>query len=1169
MTSTNIAESLNRLLQRGVQLWADAATDQLRFRAPKGALAEEHRDWLAAHKAEVLAHLRSETEFPLTFGQERLWFLDQLEPGSAFYNMPLSYRLRGPLNPEALEKSFNEVINRHAVLRTTFSMQQERPVQSISPSLFVPLSRVDLRHVPVGSREDKAEQLLEKGANEPFDLAAGPLIRTTLYQLDEQDYLLFLNLHHIVADGWSLRNVLHQELASLYDGFCRGETPALPPPPIQFADFARWQRQATSNDHLAEQVAYWRKQLDGYPSMLQLPTDHSRPMSQTFRGSMEYFTLPAPLGDRLRDLSRQQNVTLASTFQAAFNLLLHRYTGQDDILIGFPIASRSQPELEKVIGFITNTLVLRTDLSGNPSFSELLSNVHQTALEAYAHQDVPFAKLVEELQPDRYLNQTPFFQVMFGMSSSSDSLALAGIETASMCIHYSNTAKFDLSLLVAESGQEVRLRLEYNLDLFERETIKRLIGHFLTLLEGIVANPDVPIWTLPMQSDGERQQLSAWNRTLVDFPRDKCIHELVETQAERTPGEIAVQFTDESGQRSQLTYGELDCRANQLAHHLQKLGVGPDVLVGICLDRSMDMVVGLLATLKAGGASVALDPTHPQEHLRFMIEDARMAALITQESLRSMIPTGLDLSLVSMDTIWQDLADERTDKPSSTVSGENLIYAIYTSGSTGMPKGIGFPHQAFLNMLQWQQHHPILSNKMRTLQYSTFGFCVSFQEIFYTWLMGGTLVLLPDATRRDMNRLARLLVEEEIEALYLPFTALKHLAEVYGRDSGGNGAIPLPTTLRAVVTAGEPLRLTDSIREWFTQLKDCSLHNQYGASETHVVSAFTVTGPTESWPAIAPIGTPIANTQIHIVDRNNQPVPVGVPGELCVGGIALAKGYLNDPELTRQKFVPDPFAVANGDRTELNPGSTPAMTDPPRLYKTGDLARYLSDGNIEHLGRIDQQAKIRGFRLELEAVEAVIRQFPSIRDTVVLVHENTEGVKRLVAYLVASGDDEHVGSSSADQSVVYSTLRRYLKTKLPDYMVPAIYLRLNSLPVNANGKLDQQALLSLVEQDRPELEMAFVEPRSDTEAALAEIWAEVLELERVGVYDNFFDLGGHSLLATQILSRMLATFDIELPLRVLFESPTVADLTVAMTQFAAEQVDEDVLAQLLDQCEST
>ncbi|MBT9588633.1 amino acid adenylation domain-containing protein [bacterium] len=1147
MTNTNIAESLQELYDQGIQLWADAS-GQLRFRAPRGALTEDRRTWLRHHKTEVLAYLQGATEFPLSFGQERLWFLDRLEPASAFYNVPFTYRLRGALNPTALEQSLNAVVARHAILRSSFTTREGRPVQVIQSKRRVPFLQVDLRLFPACEREAEAQRQLATDANTPFELAAGPLFRAILFQLEEHDWLLFLNLHHIVADGWSIRNVFHPELASLYQGFCSGEAPPLPVPPFQFSDLARWQRQSSSDPHLAQQLDYWRQQLAGCSGLLQLPTDHPRPMSQTFRGSMELFTFPPSLYADLKALSRAQSVTMASTLQAAFSVLLHRYTGQEDILIGFPIANRSDPDLEKLVGFITNTLVLRTNLAGNPTFTEVLARAHQTALEAIQHQDLPFAKLVQELQPDRYLNQTPFFQVMFGMTSggANDSLKLAGIEPAPMRIYNNDTAKFDLSLLISEDGETARVRLEYNLDLFERETMLRLVQHFVTLLTGIVTRPEERIMSLPLLPEGELAQLSRWNENVVDFPQSDCLPQRLAAQVERTPSQVAVLFTDEAGQHSSLTYDELNCRANRLAHFLQGLGVGPNHLVGICIERSLDMVVGLLAILKTGGACVALDPTYPQETLQFMIQDSGMAVLLTQEKLLSRLPQGSNLTAICMDTIWQTVADPSDHNPKAQVSGEDLVYAIYTSGSTGLPKGIGFPHRALANILQWHLKHPILGRKARTVQYSTFGFCVSFQEIFLTWLTGGTLVLIPDAIRRDMTRMARFLAREAIEALYLPFTALKNLAEVYAEDA----AMPLPTSLRAVVTAGEPLHLTSSLRSWFSRLGDCSLHNQFGASETHVVTTCTL-GPLERWPSVAPIGRAVANTQIHILDRQLQPVPIGIPGELCVAGVALANGYLNDPELTRQKFLANPF-----ERPQ-------AAWD--RLYRTGDLARYRSDGSLEHLGRIDQQVKIRGFRLELEAVESVIRQFSTIRDVVVLVPENDQGIPRLIAYVVACDDGRGDWASTSRQAALFGNLRRFLKTRLPDFMVPAVYLLVDELPLNVNGKLDRQALLALLAQERPELETSFVAPRTEMEKTLAEIWANVLGLERVGVFDNFFDLGGHSLLATLVVSRVRTALQVELPLHQLFEAPTVVDLAIALTQISAQSVDSDLLTDLLAQ----
>jgi amino acid adenylation domain-containing protein len=1056
---------------------------------------------------------------PLSWGQEQLWFLAQLEPDTPVYNEPCTIRFTGAINVDALSKALNEIIKRHESLRTRFITVDGQPVCAIAPPDTFNLTVVDLRVFPQELREAEALQIATKEAKLLFDLTTNPLLRATLMRLADFDYRLILTFHHIIIDGVSLYSVFLKELAALYEAFSTGRPSPLAPLPVQYADFAVWQRQWLTQEILESQLDYWKQQLADLP-VLQLPYDHPRPKKGTFRGAKQCLVLSFDLTQALKTLSQQEGVTLYMTLLAAFKTLLYRYTGQDDIVVGTMSANRNRPELEWLIGYFLNTLVLRTDMSGTPSFRELLKRVRQVTLGAYAHEDLPFEKLVQTLQPERNLSQNPLFQVAFAPQPPMPSLN--GDWTINQLDIQTDTAKFDLLLDVEERPESIIGRLEYNTDLFDANTISRMIGHFQTLLEGIVTNREQRVSELPLLTEQEQHQLLfEWNNTTKEYPQDKCIHQLFEEQVERSPDAVAVVFEGE-----QLTYLQLNAKANQLAHHLQSLGVEPDVPVGICVERSIEMVVGILGILKAGGAYVPLDRSYPEERIAFMLENAQVRVLLTQRQLIESLPLH-QASLICLDTDWQVIARQSEENPAIGVTPDNLAYVIYTSGSTGKPKGVTMSHHSLSNLIQWQVENSTASIGTKTLQFSPISFDVSFQEIFSTWCAGGTLVLILEEIRRDPVQLLRFLASEEIARLFLPFVALQQLAEV------ADGHEAVPTSLREVITAGEQLKITRQIANWFTKLKNCTLHNQYGPSESHVVTAFTLTDSPSYWPALPPIGRPIANTQIHILDAQLQPVPIGVPGELYIGGIALALCYLNRPDLTDQRFIPNPFTNKPGER----------------LYKTGDKARYLPDGNIEFLGRIDYQVKIRGFRIELGEVEAMLAQHPQVQEAVVICREDIPGNKYLAAYVVPK-----VEALSSASSPTISELRSFLKAKLPDYMVPGAFVFLEAMPLTPNGKVDRRALPA-PDSSRRELEDKFVAPSTPTEEIVAAIWAEVLGLQQVGINDNFFELGGHSLLATQIISRIREAFKIELPLRHLFEAPTIASLdhSIETAQLAGTQ----------------
>ena len=1042
---------------------------------------------------------------PLSFSQQRLWFLDQLEPGSSAYNMPLAIRLTGRLKVAGLQQSLGEILRRHEVLRTTFITEHDRPVQRIAPVRAFTLPQIDLSALSEEQREAKARELASEEASRSFDLTAGPLLRATLLQLAPEEHVLLVTMHHIISDGWSM-GIFYRELSALYEAFSQGKPSPFPELPIQYADFAVWQRQWLQGKELEEQLMFWKEQLRNI-STLELPTDRPRPSVQTFCGAVHTVEFPKSLTEALWGLSRKEGVTLFMTLLAGFQSLLHRYTGQEDIVVGTPIANRNRAEIEGLIGFFVNTLVMRTDTSGDPAFRELLKRVRKTALGAYAHQDLPFEKLIMELQPERDLSRNPLIQVMFALQNFPFSdLDLTGLAIGKIEIKGTST-KFDLEIYLRETEEGLKGELVYNTDLFDSATIERMAGHYQMMLEGIVADPDQRLSELPLLTEAERHQLLVeWNDTEVEYPRDKCVHELFEEQVERTPDAIAVVFEDQ-----QLTYRQLNSRANQLAHYLMRKGVGPEVLVGICVERSLEMVIGILGILKAGGAYVPLDPTYPKERLSFVISDIQAPLILTQGSLVRELPHN-KAQVLCVDHDWKIIDKESTRNPSAILSAQNLAYVLYTSGSTGRPKGVAMNHRPLCNLISWQIRQSRLPAGARTQQFASLSFDVSFQEIFSTWCSGGTLMLISEEARRDPGLLLKHLASEAVERLFLPFVALQQLAEV--ADEPGR----VPHNLREVITAGEQLRITPPITRMFERLRDCVLYNQYGPTESHVVTAFTLSGPPEQWRTLPPIGRPIANTEIYILDRYQQPVPAGVAGELHIGG-SLARGYLNRQDLTAEKFIANPCSK--------EPGAL--------LYRTGDLARYLPDGNIEFLGRMDHQTKIRGFRIEIGEVEAVLGLHPSVHETVVIAREDQTGNKQLVAYVVLN----------KQSATVSSDLRSFLKEKLPDYMIPSAFVILDALPLTPSGKVDRKAL-TIPDHSMTGMAKTYVAPRNTNEAQLTRIWEKVLAIQPIGVTDNFFELGGHSLLAVRLIAEIKKVTGKNLPVVALFQSPTVEQLVRAL-----------------------
>ncbi|MBW4611021.1 MAG: amino acid adenylation domain-containing protein [Hassallia sp. WJT32-NPBG1] len=1041
-------------------------------------------------------------ETPLSFAQQRLWFLHRLQPKSPAYNIPAAVRLKGQLKAAALEHSINEIVQRHEVLRTTFITVDQQPVQVIhsAPTLMLPM--MDLQDLPESERETQTFQLAAEEAQKPFDLTQGPLLRAKLLRVSPEEHILLLTMHHIVSDGWSL-GVLLRELAVLYDAFSHHKPVPLPPLSIQYADFAVWQREWLQGEVVSELLAYWKQQLSGNLPILQLPTDRPRPAVQTFRGARQAFLLPKSLSEQIKNLSQQEGVTLFMTLLTAFKILLYRYTGQEDILVGSPVANRNQAEIENLIGFFINTLVLRTDLGGNPTFRELLGQVREMVLEAYNHQDLPFEKLVENLRPERDSSHTPLFQVMFALQNAPmPILEFSGLKLSPLEID-SGTAKFDLTLDISETANGIQGCWEYNTDLFDSSTIQRMAGHFQTLLEGIVAQPDQSLSDLPLLTPTEKyQMLVEWNDTQTEYPREKCIHHLFEAQVERTPDAIAVVFGDE-----QISYRELNRRANQLADYLGKLGVQPEVRVGICLERSLQMVIGLLGILKAGGAYIPLDPSYPQERLAFMLQDAQAPILLTQIQMLAKLPQH-SAQVVYLDSDWESIYQESEDNPNTQVLPSHNAYVLYTSGSTGQPKAVVIEHHSTVAFLDWARQ--VFTNKdlAGVLASTSICFDLSVFELFVPLSWGGKVILANNALH-----LPNLPAVEEVTLINTVPSAIAELLR-------GNG---IPTSVRTVNLAGEPLA-KKLVQQLYQHSSVQQVFNLYGPSEDTTYSTFALIKPEDS---VVSIGHPITNTQVYVLDRYLKPVPIGVPGELYIAGEGLARGYFNRPELTAEKFIIHTFEYL--ENPEFN------NLKSVRLYKTGDLVRFLPTGNLEYLGRLDNQVKIRGFRIELNEIETLLSQHPQVIEAVVVAQPDKAHSKRLVAYVVPKQESVSLNIE----------MRSHLKKRLPEYMVPSAFVMVDTLPLTPNGKVDRRALIAS-DLARPDLETAFVAARTDIEAKLVDIWCQILALKQIGIHDNFFELGGHSLLATQVVHQVQTVFEVELPLLALFEEPTVASLAKAI-----------------------
>jgi amino acid adenylation domain-containing protein/non-ribosomal peptide synthase protein (TIGR01720 family) len=1041
-------------------------------------------------------------KLPLSFQQQRLWFLDQLEPGSSVYNVPVALRIKGALNLGAAGQSLNAIIQRHEILRTNFANVDGQATLVFRNELKINLKLADLSALPAADQEARAVEIIAQAAQQPFNLTTDPLIRALVVQLEETNFIILLTLHHIVVDGWSA-GIITREFAHYYHTFAEALESSLPVLPLQYADFANWQGGWLTGDVLEKQLNYWREHLKEAPAALELPTDRPRPAEMTYSGNSERFNFSASLTQSIKNFGRRNGLTEFMTLLAGFQVLLFRYSDQDDICIGTPIANRGRAELEDLIGFFVNTLVIRTQLTENPNFLEVAQRVKSAALGAFAHQDLPFEMLVDDLKIERIMSRTPLFQVMFAFQNTpGQHLTLPGLE---ILPYYTGnvTSKFDLTVTIREFQGEFRGTLEYNTDLFEAATIRRMLSHFQIILENAVSQPTVPVFSYNVLPTAEQHQLLVgWNETGSRGLPHSCLHQLFEQQVLRTPATPAVVFG-----ATQLTYAELNQRANQLARYLQKRGVSRESLVGLFVERSVEMIVGILGIFKAGGAYVALDPNYPKDRLEYIVADSRISVVLTlarQENL----PVLPDTQIVRLDVDWPAIASEADQNPDCQVAAENLAYLIYTSGSTGRPKGVMVTHATAINLwagLNQMIYRELPQRSLRISLNAPLLFDASVQQIVML-LSGHTLDILPQSARQDGEALTAYLREHKIELLDCVPSQLKLLIHAGLFD----GPAPM-----ALLPGGEAI--DEATWHFLKNLSQTETFNMYGPTECTVDSTI---GWVRAAGRVPTIGRPINNVRLYVLDKHGLPAPIGVPGELFIGGNGLARGYLNRPDLTAERFVPDSFASTPGER----------------LYRTGDRVRYLSDGNLEFLGRIDFQVKVRGFRIELGEIEATLTQHAAIKEAVVTVREDIPGAKRLVGYFVPQNGTE----------VNHAELKTFLAQKLPEYMIPALFARLNALPLTPNGKLDRKALPT-PEQDRDDLGIDFMAPQTAIEKQLAQVWQEVLGIEQVGIHDNFFELGGDSILTIQVVARA-KKFGLQLTPKQLFQHPTITGLaTVAGT----------------------
>ncbi|MCE5219204.1 amino acid adenylation domain-containing protein [bacterium] len=1070
---------------------------------------------------------------PLSFGQERMWFLEQLEPDSPAYRSQRALRLRGSLEPRLLDATVSLIVQRHDVLRASFASLDGHPTQTIAPEAAVQVPLVDLSGLPSDQREAEALRLGVENGLAPFDLARGPLYHPLLVRLAPDDHILFWAVHHIAFDDWSM-GVLLAEFDQAYHALSHGRCPSLSPLPIQYGDYAAWQRRRLQDEDLARQLEHWKQHLAGDLPVLELPIDYPRPAQPSSRGAQESMHLDADVSQALGELGSAHGCTLFMTLLAAYGVLLSRHTGLEDVVIGVPVAGRQMLETEGLLGFFVNTLALRLDLTGTPTFLELMAQVRETCLSAYANQELPFERLVAELQPARTLSRSPVFQAMFQLRNVPRPRVRAEGLRVEQYDYDPGVARFELATSVTPQPSGLSLVANYSTDLFQAHTLHRLCSHFATLLRGVLARPEAGIWDLPIMEEKERHQiLVEWNDTAVDFGDKALVVQSFEDQVRRRPEAVALIYEGET-----VTYADLNRRANRLAHRLQALGVGPEVPVVVLMERCTDLVVALLGVLKAGGVYLPVAPVWPLERLRFLLSDTRAEVIVTvaeHQALASRLHSQV-LPLTGDD----GLADETDVNPPCRVTRDNLAYLIYTSGSTGRPKGVMISHQAIADHCRAVAHLFPLDESDCILQFMPPTFDPSLEQILGPLTVGARIVL-PDTRRWRVSDYLPQIFEHGITHLHITPVFWRQLLEDWAQGPERLTGMPLRR-----INLGGDVMPPDTLRKWRElPLDHIRLMNACGPTET-TIKAMAVYLPPDfgaEGPVLrVPIGRPLANRTMYVLDRRGRPTPIGVPGELYIGGYGLARGYLNQPELTAERFLPNPFS---DDPTS-------------RLFRTGDLVRWLPDGNLDILGRLDQQVKVRGFRIELGEVEAALLDPPEVTQAVAAVWGEPGTERTLVGYLVPA----------PGTSPTVTKLRQSLAQRLPDYMIPSSFVFLKHLPLNSSGKVDREALPP-PEQTRPALEVGYEPPRTPVEELVADAFGQVLGLDRVGVHDSFFDLGGHSLAAVRVMLRIRKDIGLELPLRTLFETPTVAGLSRELTRELMAQTEEGELADLLDTVEAS
>jgi amino acid adenylation domain-containing protein len=1136
---------LFELSQKDVHLWLEG--DRLRYRAAKDTITPELLTEIKECKLEIIKFLRQVTQdqssetlpivkidrsgsLPLSFAQQRLWSLHQFEPNSSANNMPIVVKFTGSLKTDALKKSFQSLIQRHEVLRTNFRTENGQSTLVISPEVDIELPVIDLRHLSTEERSSESMRIATQEARIAFDLTNDAMIRLLLLHMSDDEYLLAWNMHTIVCDGAS-SDVIFRDLVTFYRAFSSGDSPNLPELPVQYVDFAHWQRQWLQGEVLESQINYWKQKLTGSISTVKLPTDHPRPPKVlTYNGERSGKLMSTELNDSLNNLGRKLGGTLFMILIATFEILLHRYSQQNDILITFASAGRSDTEMEGLVGFFSNTLIQRINFDGNPTFRELFARVREASLEANSHQDLPFEKLIEELPVEMSYSRSPLFQIKFALNPpwtngrGQGAVKLPDLTITSLWGHtYHGKTKHDLMLVMREHDAGLGMVFDYNADIFEQRTIVRMLGHYENLLQGIVANPDQRISEMQLLTDLERNQiLHEWNANNVPIP-ETCIHHLFTTQVERYPDKIAVISKDEN-----LTYNELNSRANQLAHYLQSQGVTTETLVAICLDRSVQMLVGILGILKAGGTYIPLDPSYPHERRINKLRNAQISLILAQSD---MISSLLDCGarVLFLDEVHEAISQHSINNPVSSVSADNLAYVIYTSGSTGQPKGVTISHRSMVNHSLAVSKEYELNRQDRVLHFSNISFDVAIEEIFPTFLTGSTLVLAPSEAYTSVTYFINLLQEQAITVINLPTAFWSEL--VHGLSILNQA---LPESLRLVIVGGEKVSKS-TYQKWRSLVGDFPRWlNAYGPTEATVTA--TIYDPLKSAESLLtdaeiPIGRAIANLQTYILDRNLQPSPIGVAGELYIGGVGLSRGYLNRPDITVKRFIPNPFSKNSLDR----------------LYKTGDTARYLPDGNIEFIGREDFQIKIRGFRVEPIEIETQLEKHPGVKQAIVLCHESLNGEKFLVAYL----------STELDQNIDIDVLGGFLRQRIPAYMLPSKFVVLDALPLTPNGKVDHLALIEL--DTAQQQEERVISPRDELEQKLADIWEKLLGIQDISIHANFFDLGGNSLLSIRLVSEIEKTFNWNFPLSSFSQINSIAEIAQKIRETPTETLSTDDL----------